>query len=291
MSNSVSDSAGPTRLEVVQEDEPGPGLSTISKAIEDIAAGKMVILVDDEDRENEGDLCMAADKVTPDRRIRGQMSVAPMLGIAPPAAPMGNPDTQHLASSPLAASSPMHRTSSETRNSIAAENEVKMEMERIRKEHDYEKNKLFEAELYSKRQQEEAVKRKRQQQREKLKQRRIRMSTIADKAKKTSGAATGFMAGLRRTTSHAVGLKASRHKQQAKREETWQRATSRMTLGANESSGSLKAALITERSKRKPELIGTQAQIPCAGTECDQIVIDLTGGLNEPGPRVIESPP
>lgn len=39
--------------------------NTIDEAIEDIAAGKMVILVDDEDRENEGDLCMAAGKVTP----------------------------------------------------------------------------------------------------------------------------------------------------------------------------------------------------------------------------------
>ncbi|MCL4477446.1 MAG: bifunctional 3,4-dihydroxy-2-butanone-4-phosphate synthase/GTP cyclohydrolase II [Nitrospirae bacterium] len=39
--------------------------NTIDEAIEDIAKGKMVILVDDEDRENEGDLCMAAEKVTP----------------------------------------------------------------------------------------------------------------------------------------------------------------------------------------------------------------------------------
>ena len=39
-------------------------LNTIEEALEDIAAGKMVILVDDEDRENEGDLCMAAEKVT-----------------------------------------------------------------------------------------------------------------------------------------------------------------------------------------------------------------------------------
>ena len=41
-------------------------LSTIEGAIEDIRAGKMVILVDDEDRENEGDLCMAAEAVTPE---------------------------------------------------------------------------------------------------------------------------------------------------------------------------------------------------------------------------------
>jgi len=40
--------------------------NTIDEAIEDIAKGKMVILVDDEDRENEGDLCMAAEKVTPE---------------------------------------------------------------------------------------------------------------------------------------------------------------------------------------------------------------------------------
>jgi 3,4-dihydroxy 2-butanone 4-phosphate synthase/GTP cyclohydrolase II len=37
----------------------------IEDAIRDIRDGKMVILVDDEDRENEGDLCMAAEKVTP----------------------------------------------------------------------------------------------------------------------------------------------------------------------------------------------------------------------------------
>ena len=42
------------------------GLSTIKEAIVDIKSGKMVILVDDEDRENEGDLCMAAAYVTPE---------------------------------------------------------------------------------------------------------------------------------------------------------------------------------------------------------------------------------
>ena len=41
-----------------------PGFDTIEDAIKDIADGKMVILVDDEDRENEGDLCMAATKVS-----------------------------------------------------------------------------------------------------------------------------------------------------------------------------------------------------------------------------------
>ncbi len=38
--------------------------NTIEEAIEDIKAGKMVILIDDEDRENEGDLTIAAQKVT-----------------------------------------------------------------------------------------------------------------------------------------------------------------------------------------------------------------------------------
>jgi 3,4-dihydroxy 2-butanone 4-phosphate synthase/GTP cyclohydrolase II len=38
---------------------------TVEKAIEEIRSGRMIILVDDEDRENEGDLCMAAEKVTP----------------------------------------------------------------------------------------------------------------------------------------------------------------------------------------------------------------------------------
>jgi 3,4-dihydroxy 2-butanone 4-phosphate synthase/GTP cyclohydrolase II len=39
---------------------------TIEEAIRDIREGRMVILVDDADRENEGDLCMAAESVTPE---------------------------------------------------------------------------------------------------------------------------------------------------------------------------------------------------------------------------------
>ena len=41
-------------------------LATISEALEDIKQGKPIILVDDEDRENEGDLCIAAEKATPE---------------------------------------------------------------------------------------------------------------------------------------------------------------------------------------------------------------------------------
>ncbi len=41
-------------------------LATIPEAIEDIRAGKFVIIIDDETRENEGDLAMAAEKATPE---------------------------------------------------------------------------------------------------------------------------------------------------------------------------------------------------------------------------------
>jgi 3,4-dihydroxy 2-butanone 4-phosphate synthase/GTP cyclohydrolase II len=41
-------------------------VSTIREAIEDIKNGKMVVLCDNEDRENEGDLTMAAEKITPE---------------------------------------------------------------------------------------------------------------------------------------------------------------------------------------------------------------------------------
>jgi 3,4-dihydroxy 2-butanone 4-phosphate synthase / GTP cyclohydrolase II len=41
-------------------------LSTIESALDDLRAGRFIIIVDDEARENEGDLCLAAEKVTPD---------------------------------------------------------------------------------------------------------------------------------------------------------------------------------------------------------------------------------
>ncbi|MDI6401948.1 bifunctional 3,4-dihydroxy-2-butanone-4-phosphate synthase/GTP cyclohydrolase II [Balneolaceae bacterium ANBcel3] len=47
-------------------DKEKPLFDTIESAIEDIKAGKMVIVVDDEDRENEGDFIMAAEKATPE---------------------------------------------------------------------------------------------------------------------------------------------------------------------------------------------------------------------------------
>ena len=57
----------PTKLKL-QNSSPDlrAALASVEAAIADIRAGKMVILVDDEDRENEGDLCVAAEKVTPE---------------------------------------------------------------------------------------------------------------------------------------------------------------------------------------------------------------------------------
>ena len=44
----------------------GKEFSTIEEAIEDVRQGKMIVIVDDEDRENEGDLMIAAEKATPE---------------------------------------------------------------------------------------------------------------------------------------------------------------------------------------------------------------------------------
>jgi 3,4-dihydroxy 2-butanone 4-phosphate synthase/GTP cyclohydrolase II len=45
---------------------PHPPFTNVPDAIEEIRAGRMVVVVDDEDRENEGDLTLAAEKVTPE---------------------------------------------------------------------------------------------------------------------------------------------------------------------------------------------------------------------------------
>ena len=42
------------------------GFDSVDSAIQEIAAGRLVIVTDDENRENEGDLIMAASKVTPE---------------------------------------------------------------------------------------------------------------------------------------------------------------------------------------------------------------------------------
>ena len=51
---------------IVKPAAPNTGLHSIPELIADLKAGRMVILMDDEDRENEGDLLMAADAVRPE---------------------------------------------------------------------------------------------------------------------------------------------------------------------------------------------------------------------------------
>ena len=63
---------------------PKPPFITVDDAIDQIAQGRMVIVVDDEDRENEGDLTMAADSVTPEdiafiRRYASGVVCVPMV--------------------------------------------------------------------------------------------------------------------------------------------------------------------------------------------------------------------
>ena len=61
------------------------GLASVAEVIEDMKAGKFIIIVDDEDRENEGDLAMAAEKVTTEainfmaRHARGLICL-PVIG-------------------------------------------------------------------------------------------------------------------------------------------------------------------------------------------------------------------
>jgi 3,4-dihydroxy 2-butanone 4-phosphate synthase/GTP cyclohydrolase II len=64
---------------------PSPELDSVEQAIKDIAAGRPIVVVDDADRENEGDLVFAAEAATPEllaftiRHARGLICV-PMLG-------------------------------------------------------------------------------------------------------------------------------------------------------------------------------------------------------------------
>ncbi len=51
-------------LEIMSETRAN--FATVEEAVEEIRQGRMIVLVDDEDRENEGDLAMAAEKITPE---------------------------------------------------------------------------------------------------------------------------------------------------------------------------------------------------------------------------------
>jgi len=64
---------------------PEPPFGTVDEAIAEIAAGRMIIVVDDEDRENEGDLTMAAEAITPEavafiRKYASGVICVPMMG-------------------------------------------------------------------------------------------------------------------------------------------------------------------------------------------------------------------
>lgn len=67
----IGDDAQPTPApsgeehESLQLSQPSPGLDSVERALAEIAAGRAVVVVDDEDRENEGDLIFAASKATP----------------------------------------------------------------------------------------------------------------------------------------------------------------------------------------------------------------------------------
>ena len=61
--------SSPLESPVISRHGPGYMTSAIERvvaALDDIRKGKMVIVVDDEDRENEGDVCMAAEKADAD---------------------------------------------------------------------------------------------------------------------------------------------------------------------------------------------------------------------------------
>src|ERR1700739_2540843 len=57
--------AEPSLLELPAYSAP-PAFASIEAAIEELRAGRMVVVVDDEERENEGDLTMAAEMITPE---------------------------------------------------------------------------------------------------------------------------------------------------------------------------------------------------------------------------------
>ena len=53
--------------------------SAVPEILDDLRQGKIVVLVDDENRENEGDLVCAAEKVTPEIIIPGYFKFTPCL--------------------------------------------------------------------------------------------------------------------------------------------------------------------------------------------------------------------
>jgi hypothetical protein len=67
VSGAVSTDRPGQAAEPLEHAEPTPGFSSIPEALEAVARGEFVVVMDDEDRENEGDLIAAADKMTTER--------------------------------------------------------------------------------------------------------------------------------------------------------------------------------------------------------------------------------
>lgn len=89
----------PLSPEEAMNSQPGhPELSSVEEAIAAIADGRMVVVIDDDDRENEGDLVMAAAKATP-----AQMAfiIRNTCGIV--CAPMASEDARRLHLDPMVA--------------------------------------------------------------------------------------------------------------------------------------------------------------------------------------------
>ena len=81
-------------------------MNTVEQAVADIAAGKLIIVADDEDRENEGDLICAAQLITPElvnfmiKRAGGLICVAapaPQQRLAQPSVDVITAESQCLA--------------------------------------------------------------------------------------------------------------------------------------------------------------------------------------------------
>src|SRR4051794_12878882 len=74
--------APPPPGHVMPHRTPPTGFCTVEEALDDLRAGRMIVLVDDEHRENEGDLVLAAEHATPAainfmiRHARGRLCVA-----------------------------------------------------------------------------------------------------------------------------------------------------------------------------------------------------------------------
>src|SRR5439155_19678831 len=77
-----------TRADATMSNDSESPFCSIDEALDELRAGRMIVLVDDEHRENEGDLVMAAEKITPQmvnfiiRQACGRLCIPMSRGIA-----------------------------------------------------------------------------------------------------------------------------------------------------------------------------------------------------------------